>query len=498
MYKFVDTIKAQSEKMLPSEALQVNGMWLEEVVPEYRTLTVAGRELLSAEVEDTDIGGENGTYYLKKRYPPRTITVTYQLAADSNVEFRQAFNKLNSLLNVEQARLIFNDEPDKYFIGTKASASDIPPGKNKVTGEFEFYCTDPFKYSMDTKSFSNNGVSKSIIIENKGTMDAFVSIECVMKSESGGLAFATRDYMFQVGDFGEPDAVSIPHSDGALWSPMTESILNYWKSENVFLGNTGALQMGFMRSNGNEPFKSNTVVTDYGESGGERVYHGPARIAKLSQSGKNVSTTWCVKMYCPDSNVYTGLFQMCLVADDDTVVAYAIFAITSPQTQMGECQIFVNGVKRWAFGMPFVRQNGYTGETAPYILFNKEEDTVTFVVGGNTLKFKETIIADKIIDRISFQCAKWMGNAACVNEVYVVAAYKNYVEFKDIPNFMKEYDQVIINSREYEAKLNGNPLRIAQGSRPLTVPPGRTELEVTVSSFAKIPEFTATIREVFI
>lgn len=498
MYKFVDTIEASGSRELPAEALQINGIWLEEAVPGYRTLAVTGREMMSAEVEETDISGADGSHYLRKRFPSRILTVTYRLEADSNEEFRQAYNILNSVLNVEQARLIFNDEKDKYFIGTKASAGDIPPGRNKVTGEIEFYCTDPFKYSVDTRSFSNNGESKSVVIENRGTVDAFVSVECVMKSESGGLAFVTGGRMFQVGDFGELDTVFIPHSDGALWSPMTESILNYWKSENVVLGNTGVLQMGSMRSNGNEPFKSNTVVTDYGESGAATVYHGPARIAGLSQAGKNISTTWCVKMYCPDGGIYTGLFQMCLIAEDDTVAAHAVFAITNPQTQMGECQIFVNGVKRWAFGMSFVKQNGYIGENAPYILFNKEEDTITFVVGGNSLKFKEPAVADKVVDRVSFQCAKWMGNAACVDEVYVVAAYKNYAELKDIPNYMKEYDQIIINSREYEAKLNGNPLRIAQGSCPLVVPPGRTELEAAVSSFAEIPEFTATIREVFI
>ena len=42
---------------------------------------MSGRELLGSEIDDYEIGNVNGTKYRGKRYPARTITVTYQIIA---------------------------------------------------------------------------------------------------------------------------------------------------------------------------------------------------------------------------------------------------------------------------------------------------------------------------------------------------------------------------------------------------------------------------------
>ena len=145
MYKFVDTTESQSGSNLPSEALEFNGKYIEEMIPGYRTLHVSGREMIGNELTDMEVGITDGSRYQYRRYLPRTITVTYQLMAGTNEKFRAAFNKLNEILSAEEARLIFQDEPDKYFIGTRADVGDVPTGTNNVIGEFDIYCTDPFK-----------------------------------------------------------------------------------------------------------------------------------------------------------------------------------------------------------------------------------------------------------------------------------------------------------------------------------------------------------------
>ena len=122
MYKFVDTTERQEEQILPSEALNFNGVYFENVIPGYRTLYVSGREMIETEITDLDTEIMDGSRYRRKRYKPRTITVGHQLIAKSNAEFRNAYNKLNSLLDVAEAKLIFLDEPDKYYVGTKVNA----------------------------------------------------------------------------------------------------------------------------------------------------------------------------------------------------------------------------------------------------------------------------------------------------------------------------------------------------------------------------------------
>ena len=56
------------------------------------------------------------------------------LSVSSDSEFRNAFNKMNQLLSAEQVKIIFNDEPDKYYIVTKVGNSEVDSGRNTVTG----------------------------------------------------------------------------------------------------------------------------------------------------------------------------------------------------------------------------------------------------------------------------------------------------------------------------------------------------------------------------
>lgn len=147
IYRFIDTADRTPRADIPAEAMNINGQYLEDVVPGYRTLAVAGRESMSAEVNTLEAGRANGVQYNYRRYPERVITITYQILSDTPEDFRRAFNALGGALNCEQVKLIFNDELDKYFIGTPGEIGEIEPGKNKVTGEFQIVCTDPFKYS---------------------------------------------------------------------------------------------------------------------------------------------------------------------------------------------------------------------------------------------------------------------------------------------------------------------------------------------------------------
>lgn len=134
---------------LPAEALSINGTYIENEIDGYRTLTVSGRETMAQEVKEAEVGKHDGAIFRYRRYPTRDIVVTYQILVDSDTAYREALIKLNSMLNFEEGQLIFNDEPDNYFIGTPTEVETPEPGLNTVTGEFTLHCEDPFKYSVD-------------------------------------------------------------------------------------------------------------------------------------------------------------------------------------------------------------------------------------------------------------------------------------------------------------------------------------------------------------
>lgn len=184
MYKFIDVTETPEGALLPSEALKINGTYIEDLIPGYRTLTVEGREALSPEIATYDTGYRDGSLMSGKRYPARTIRVTYQLAAKTCEEFRECYNKLGAILDVTDAELIFEDEQDKYFIGTPSRIGEVPPGRNSVIGEFDLLCLDPFKYSVAEYTASASPGDPCIFIDYNGTYKSFPKLQAEFHAES--------------------------------------------------------------------------------------------------------------------------------------------------------------------------------------------------------------------------------------------------------------------------------------------------------------------------
>ncbi len=234
IYEFRDVNETSEGVVLPSEALQINGEYIENLIKGYRTLNVSGREALSPDVESFATGYSDGSRLKSKRYPERIIIVTYQLIAESNEAFREAYNQLGKILNVKDAQLIFNDEQDKYFTGTPCIIGEIEPGKNSVIGEFEILCTDPFKYSVMEYEATADLDDSSIMVDYNGTYKAYPILEADFHGEEdvevdddgvetenaltgagdcGFVAFFTEDEkIVQLGDPGEVDGEEVPKS----------------------------------------------------------------------------------------------------------------------------------------------------------------------------------------------------------------------------------------------------------------------------------------------
>ena len=221
MYNFIDTMEVSEVATLPSEALQINGEYIENIIAGYRTLQVLGREALSAELSTYEVGVRDGSDIASKRYPARYITVKYQISAGTPEEFRNAFNQLASILNVEEAELIFNDEPDKFFIGTPEEVGEVPGGSNTVVGEFTIYCANPFKYSIAEYEAEPEFEDGRFLIDYNGTYKAYPTLEAEFYNEDESKAaltgngdcgyvafFNENEKIIQLGDPDEKDTES--------------------------------------------------------------------------------------------------------------------------------------------------------------------------------------------------------------------------------------------------------------------------------------------------
>ncbi|MGM0239863.1 distal tail protein Dit [Enterococcus sp. AZ103] len=144
----IDTYGQSIFEGTPSEAINFNGKFLEDMIPGYRTLNVQGRELFGSEENYVQLGIRDGQSHIYSRFPEREIVVQYYLKADSNESFRDTFNRLNMALFTEkEVEFWFNDEPEMFFIGKKTKVEDVDPGVNWAISSFTLKCGDPYKYT---------------------------------------------------------------------------------------------------------------------------------------------------------------------------------------------------------------------------------------------------------------------------------------------------------------------------------------------------------------
>lgn len=227
MYNFVDVTEASESNVLPSEAMMFNGEYLENLIAGYRTLNVTGREALSPLLDTFETGTRDGERLKGKRYPPRILVITYQLITESNEAFREAYNQLGGILDVEDAQIIFNDEQDKFYTGTPSLIGEVEPGLNSVIGKIEITCYDPFKYSLLEHEADAALGDTSILVDYNGTYKAYPILQADFYKESdvaddgetaqeitgagdcGYVAFFTEDEkIIQLGDPNEADGIS--------------------------------------------------------------------------------------------------------------------------------------------------------------------------------------------------------------------------------------------------------------------------------------------------
>lgn len=99
------------------------------------------------------------------------------MAAD-DAAFRESYNKLGNILNVDDAEIIFNDEQDKFFIGTPTLVDEVDPGSNSITGEIEITCLDPLKYSVvEYEAETSIDDPGTLLVDYGGTYKAYPILE---------------------------------------------------------------------------------------------------------------------------------------------------------------------------------------------------------------------------------------------------------------------------------------------------------------------------------
>jgi len=508
MYSFVDTTEYQDEGVLPAEAVKFNGKWLDHEVPGFRTLQVSGREMAMCEIADVKMGNVDGTQYQYKRYPARSITVTYQLSARSDSVFRGAYNKLNGLLNVQEAELMFNDEPDKYFIATKAGNSEIPPGRNNVTGEIVFYCTDPLKHSAVEKVFpakiNADGILEAVII-NEGTASVPVSYEIVHKHENGYLGIVSEYGVMQYGDIKEVDKevrkkseVLLKYTKYADYSAMTDGkgILDgghsEYPKEGTFCGYT-------IRGRSWLALQS---------SGSGSTWHGASKYVTLPPDSNGISGASNfiarAKVWFETTKVnQTGTLQLVIGDEDDKHLA-SIHLVKSSAAENRASAVFQIREKEVGRIKYTPSSQSVTNSENGQIYIQKSGELFEFYFGGKKYHYRSPALAGVRGHSVTIFLGQYGSSYSEVDYMFFgdISFQKNNVSYLyDIPNRYQKGSVVLIDGVNTKFYVDGVPSLEdeVRGSTYFRAPPGEARVQFFCSDFSiPVPAVTAKIREAYL
>lgn len=508
MYAFVNTVNSGIVGTnLPTEAMSYNGVYLENEIDGYRTLSVTGRELMESEVTDQEIDGMDGSYYRYKTTPARTITVKYQLRARGSREFRDAFNKMNKLLSGEQVKVIFNDESDKYFIGTKTSNTQVDGGSNNVIGEIEIYCSDPHKYSTTEKEF--NAIDGVLNIVNEGTVPVSIDYDVQTTSETGYIGLVSEEGIMQYGKVEELDGETYKQSE---WLASIKDFYNC----NDDIGGTDVMHPSYGTNGtliehtwfGNKFIGLGSAGTKKGNAnGGLRTLVLPADSSGDTSGAKNF---YCWFHLC----FYAGLMgqtgEMCInfLTADDKLICGCNWYKTDAIGNTGHYEIWANGkvLKNWGFTTSHLQaQNPFYYKWGSCDVL-KEGANIRFFFWARYYNFYIPEIENMKCAKIQIAVKQWGdrgGNKFLSMIGFDVIDFEkmNVEKWKDIPNRYPSGTNITIDGKSSHVYVNGmaRPEDEVLGTQYFKAPVGTSEVKVACSEWTKSqPTVKARIREAWL
>lgn len=507
MYNFKDTNdKKVAEASLPAEAMNWDGVFLEKIIPGYRTLAVEGREIANTEFKTTEIDAFDGSMVVTKKNSSRIITVFYQLISKNNAEFRERFNKLNTILSKKEAKFYFNDEADKYFVGIKSNATQVPTGRNSVTSSFDIYCADPYKYSIIPKQLQANldeGILK-MQVNNEGAETAELSFEATMTSDNG--------FLGAVGPLGAMEFGNIAEVDG--FNDNDEMAFRDWftpTSESKWTKNNGVIDWKISHG-GNQNLQQGAFswknewaeATNFGTTQTDNRWYGPS-ISRTIPPKKSTGTrdgNWKLRYWVQHKSQGNakklGRQELNISALGNSIVTFVIYddANTSNKTTF---EIRLQGIVKKRFYADADLLEFYGS-----IDIWKENNTIYFKIYSKdtgkilTYSIYDEEVAAAPVDKITYWCSKYYSNQVCLMSINFMDFWWASKGFVDTANRWTTDDVLKYNGTTGKFYVNDvlSMGDIIQGSTDLKIPPGVWTVEFYYSDFGKTPpNIVGTLRE---
>lgn len=447
---------AKDRTDLNNEAIKINGSYIEDLISGYATLGASGRMNLEREVDSFTVGYADGAKVKGSRFNSRTITVDFLLVGTDNLDLVAKMNTLNAKLSVKDAQIIFNDEADKYYIGTPIFADAPTKGRTYVNGSFSIFCADPFKYSLaettvnfdtTTKTFTYNGGYKAfpkLQVSFPSTTDSS-GVE-TNTSECGYVGIVdSYEHILQFGDPNEVDWGNVEYPATVPLNQVFKTVTGWSTNSTATINATKYTQTGTITTDSNH-----TSVSGYGSGSN---FHGPSISKTLSDSSSATNFTFNWKSKVVGTSAQFGTQQILLYYNNNgtrTLVGGINFLKNAKDEK---CKIYAYVGSTTYKGSAITVGCSKIGECS----IVKQDAKVTFNVAGKTFSYSDNNISNLKVNEVAFYFGK-NGSKTALGSNFVYNAKltrTSYTKLEDIPNVFSPGDVLEVDCSDASVRLNG-------------------------------------------
>ena len=460
----------------------------------------------------------SGAEFNYTRFNVKTIPVPFYNVSGTF----QEYNKLMAILNVDEPKeLRFSSLPNVTFQAIPSGNIDYERlTRRDGKGTINFIIADGLAHSKAAREFrfaKNSGGIWETEIVNDGSEDAYVNYEIKLKKESGFVGIVSEYGAMQFGKVDEADGYTA-RKNVVITSNQKGDFAN-WTDSNVFYENTNKIVTTQMSSDAafggrlglmpaNFPTSGTAGAFSYGACK-EYVLEKPVEqwyiwarawfeTGLVSQNGE-----WCLAVIDENNHLLAGM----ALEKNDRVrnEAYVSFLVGDGNGGSMVKKAIKFTPSYWIPPNPY----GSEGRDTNSNMFDlvKEKDRVQFFWYGSYFPFPASQLNGKKAKRIQFYVGNYAGSNSTVQQ-FITHHYLNDFSFqelhvpywKDVPNRYPNGSVINIDGEKGELKVNNQIRKDDEilGTVYFKVPPGRTKVQLLVSSFAEVASAKATIQEVYI
>ena len=494
-----------------NDTITINGFDLSEVIDIIDIIRPVGNER-HVVTNDAPLVGVN---LQEVRTGAKTIKVKFAMQYGNGMTLETAKHKLAGIFNTSEAvKIVISDEPDKYYMGLVSGSVDI----ENVTrwfqkGSFDLIIPDGVAHGSTYKRFDNGQEQPDKVVfnlVNNGNVPAFPVVKVKNNAENGYIGLVNTSGALEIGDLKEADTETVKRSEVLLdfrGDKIADGLARAVKNSSVTNGPENLKGVAeISTTDGKKHIKlreqfSGTYNASYSTGLSWEI---PAD--STGQKGSLNDYIFCKLAYQLESINQCGFIKV-TVSDTAGQFLYGIETYKRYNGLYCGFNVFAtNNNNDYIFLKTLDFDSSSDTNKNPFSLsrgqfeIKRNDEKIQVYYNGTYYNFVVPEIRGKKSAKIHVTIGAFHGKPIIPNLYLDELMYrKDFVSvINDLPNRYPIGSSIVLNSENDTVTVDGieKIVDIVQGSKFLSIPPGKSQLEVYCSSWVKTkPTVTVEFKE---